>query len=125
MGRPEVIGYRHEDGHVLTKSACVRDGWSDERHGVLWAAGSLRSTDALVRERGFRPVYKPREFHASPRSGGYEIKCHTCGTTSWAIGYLQLPHDWATTHARNEHHYSVYWPGGKADERAAGWAGSM
>jgi hypothetical protein len=124
VGKPEIIGYRHEDGHVLTKSACVRDGWADERHGVLWAAGSLRSTDALVRKHGYKRVYKPREFHArAVGQGGYLMHCTTCDI-DFAAGDM-LPHDVAKLHADQVHHYSVYWPGGKADERAAGWAGSM
>jgi len=107
VGKPEIIGYLGADGTEITKSTHVRDGWVDEKHGILWSAGSIRGTDALLRGLGCKRVYKPREFHAKPAHGGYRILCKTCGTTTLTAGYL--PHDSAKMHAEREHHHSTTW----------------
>jgi hypothetical protein len=105
MGKPEIMGYQTDPANwsapPMPAIAIDSDGaWMESLSGMRTP---IEDVDAFYRYHGWKRVYKPREFRASPRDSGYEIKCNTCGTVSWAIGYRQLPHDWAVTHARSAH----------------------
>lgn len=79
MGKPQIIGYK------------------DEYTGPPGFTLGLGDSSAFVRRR---PIYAPRNFHATPAHGGYRVHCRMCGKTTLTGGSL-LPHDTAERHVVN------------------------
>jgi hypothetical protein len=119
MGKPEIIGYQtdHErmwstlpmpnltydsEGVYVSDTKIGFGGMSCEHRRYLDAD----EFDALMRHHGMKRVYKPREFHAAWRHGGYRLICRTCGTE---YKTALPPHDASKLHAERNHHYSTSW----------------
>jgi len=109
MGKPEIIGYRADPDNWsaprLPEMTFDPDGmWVDGPAGVREL---IEDEDAFYRYHGYKRAYKPREFRAEWRHGGYRVHCKTCGTSSLYAGYLPL--DAVRDHAESDRHYSASW----------------
>lgn len=76
MGKPQIIGYK------------------DEYTGPPGFTLGLGDASAFVWRR---PIYAPRNFHATPARGEYRVSCRMCGKSMLS----GLPHDTAERHVVN------------------------
>jgi hypothetical protein len=105
VGKPEIIGYQADPGNWsaprLPEMTFDPDGvWVSGETGVREL---VEDVDGFMRYHGYKRVYKPRNFRATARFGGYRFHCKECDTTTLTSGYL--PHDFAELHAKQDHNW--------------------
>lgn len=115
---PHIRGYVHDDGRVLTRAVRHPDVWEDQEGGIYCYSPSA-TCDEYLREKGFRPVFTRREFHARLRTGGgMFLECRRCGTLE-EFSSRDKPHTLAMFHAKWFHGKEIRIPSYKEVQRMA------
>jgi hypothetical protein len=117
VGKPEIIGWTSDPDATEEERqhAALYEYGIDGEELYLRRNGSnvkhykqSEDWDVWMRWLGMKRVYKPRNFRATPRSGGYLVYCEVCKINAYTDRHL--PHDFAKIHAEKMHHYSTEWP---------------
>jgi hypothetical protein len=115
---PHIRGYVHDDGRVLTRAVRHPDVWEDQEGGTYCYSPSA-TCDEYLREKGFRPVFTRRDFHARLRTGGgMFLECRRCGTLE-EFSSRDKPHTLAMFHAKWFHGKEIRIPSYKEVQRMA------
>lgn len=104
MGKPQIIRFEHDPESPWPEDASFYWGTGTETGREEFARGGyppVEITDdnrvSVWRSFGFRPIYAPRNFHATPANGEYRVSCRMCGKSTLS----GLPHDTAERHVVN------------------------